>query len=275
MKTEMKPSHININSHSSNAELEPEPDNPIPFDMLKHGHRYRRDNHRECSESQHILIVLDTSGSIGVSNFREMTASLSCLVPLFCNPIQVGVITFSRNYFLEFCFDCFDNTCEGRNATANAIRAIPYRGGMTYTGGVVRCVNELLTNQLQQTCNFDIDDGDTHCLDVVFITDGYSNGPIDVCQEINNSRLHNDSKIEVHAIGIGNSVNMAEIDCLSKGHESIFYEKFDDFIKGLKGIVTMVKNGTKDLEGNPYTCTASIPQADVPTLCNMDACNAI
>lgn len=284
MKTEMKPSHIHINSHSLNAELEPELDNPIPFDVLKHGHRYRRDNHRECSESQHILFVLDTSGSIGFSNFRKMTNALSCLVPLFCNPIEVAVITFDDEYFMEFCFNCFSSTCEGRKAASDAIAAIPYHyPGLTYTGGVVRCVNNLLTNR--QMCDFSIDDEDTHCLDVVFITDGRSNGHIDVCHEIKISRLHREKKIAVHAIGIGPNVNQNEINCLKKNDtnnliKNLHFSSFEEFTTTLNEVVSFLKNDTFNGDGNGghlYTCTNAYlnPQSDNNALCNTDVCNAI
>ena len=52
-------------------------------------------------------------------------------------------------YFMEFCFNCFDNTCEGRKNAADAIGAINHRyKGFTHTGtgGAVRCVEKLLTN---------------------------------------------------------------------------------------------------------------------------------
>ena len=66
------------------------------------------------SVSQYVLFVLDTSASIEISEFENMTTALSCVVPHFCNPINIAVMTFDDHYFMEFCFNCFDNTCEGR-----------------------------------------------------------------------------------------------------------------------------------------------------------------
>ena len=284
IRTEIKPSPIHINIHSSNAELEPEPDNPIPFDMLKHGHRYRRGYDRECRESQYILFVLDTSASISNDSFEMMTTAIGCLVPLFCNPIKVAVLTFARNFYMEFGFDCplFNgNTCQDRKNIAAAIAAINYRRGpATYTGGVIQCVDELLTNR--QIANFNINE-DTRCLDVVFITDGQSNGPLDVCHEMSDSRLLSSSlKIRVHAIGIDNNVNHSEIACLTTNEKhgyNLFFKDFNVFIAALNGIVDdLTKHrATNGTDVDPYICIDSDiePVEDSNPQCIADACNEI
>ena len=112
-----------IKSQSEKIEHEPLPNNPLAFDVAEHGARYRRCN---CVPDgiQHILFVLDTSGSIGESDFNRVTAKLSELVILFCKPIKVAVMTFDHEYFVEFCFNCFDNTCDGRSMTSTAISTI-------------------------------------------------------------------------------------------------------------------------------------------------------
>ena len=107
---------------------EPEPlkEKPIPFDMNLHGHRYRRTSH--C-DHQYVLFLLDTSGSIGETDFCRMNCLLSDLVQWFCHPISVAAMTFSHTFHKEFCFDSFDNTCAGRNGAKSAIRNLAYRGG--------------------------------------------------------------------------------------------------------------------------------------------------
>ena len=62
-------------------------DDPIPFDFLEHGKRYRRQT-TDCQPdgTRHILFMLDTSGSIGKTEFDKMTTALSTLVTLFCLP---------------------------------------------------------------------------------------------------------------------------------------------------------------------------------------------
>ena len=275
---EIKQFQFHVNKHASIAELEPEPDNPIPFDMLKHAHRYRREDYdRKCSVSQYVLFVLDTSASIEISEFENMTTALRCLVPHFCNPINIAVMTFDDHYFMEFCFDCFDNTCEGRKKAADAIRAINHRyKGFTHTGGAVRCIEELLTNR--QICNFNMDEDphrDIRCIDIVLITDGHSNGPLDVCEEIYNSRLQSDQKMKVHAIGIGDYHNMNEIQCLSGSEEGLLFSTFKQFTDTLNEVVKLLGHVPP---GNPYTCI----NTEDPLLgmvnkevCHAAACNKI
>ena len=248
--------------------------------MLNHGHRYRRcqDYNRECSKSQYILFVLDTSGSISNSDFEAMTDALGCLVPLFCNPIKVAVMTFADNFYMEFDFDCYDgNTCQDRKDIAAAIGEITHRrGGWTYTGGAVRCVEELLTNK--QIANFSIHEH-TRCLDVVLITDGQSNGPLDVCQEMNESSLLSDGKIKVHAIGIGN-VNKAEISCLTGNNRNgweLFFPDFSSFTGALNLIVHDLKNPRASNGKDEFSCINSdiLPVREGNQQCIADACSEI
>ena len=75
----MKRPHIN--RRRSTAEPEPLPVDPTPFNFLEHGTRYRRQD-TDCKPDgiQHILFVLDTSGSIGQANFNKVKEALSLLV---------------------------------------------------------------------------------------------------------------------------------------------------------------------------------------------------
>ena len=115
--------------------------NPIPFDFATHGGRYRRQSNQNCQpdDTRYILFILDTSGSIGIGNFQNMTASLSKLVNRFCKRIKIAAMTFSDYHHIEFNFNCFDNTCDGRRETRDAMKSIRYRGGLTYTGEATLC----------------------------------------------------------------------------------------------------------------------------------------
>ena len=57
----------------------------------------------------------------------------------FCNPVSLAVMTFSHNFHREFCFNAFDNNCNGRQNTKSAMRNIGYRGGSTSTSEAVDC----------------------------------------------------------------------------------------------------------------------------------------
>ena len=135
-----------------------------------------------------VLFVLDTSGSIGQQDFQRMTNALSTLTPFFCAPVQFALMTFSSRRWLEFCFDCFDNTLAGQNATRQAIANTVYHGGSTHSGKAARyACNELIN---MQKCGL----FPSSCIDVVFITDGQSNGPLNVCEEV--KCLHDNQEMD-------------------------------------------------------------------------------
>ncbi len=117
---------------------------PVPFSIREHGHRFRR-NINKCGldDVQHVLFVLDTSGSIGSANFKKMIDVIASLTTLFCEKIKLAVLSYDHEFYLEFCFNCF-----GPNdilEQLETIRNIPYRGGGTSTGAAAKCVcDELL-----------------------------------------------------------------------------------------------------------------------------------
>ena len=152
-----------------NSLPEPRPlkEKPVPFDIKLYGTRYRRQG--TCTH-QYVLFLLDTSGSIGEETFCKTNCALGNLVQLFCNPVSLAVMTFSHNFHREFCFNAFDNNCDGRQNTKSAMRNIGYRGGSTSTSEAVDCAFD---EMLQRSCGFS---GDYSCLSVVTITEGRSNG---------------------------------------------------------------------------------------------------
>ena len=179
---------------------------------MEHGSRYRRDN---CnSDYQHILFVLHTSGSIGPNNFERITALLGNLTVLFCKKLKIAVMTFDHEYYVEFCFDEYDNTLQGRVAARNDIQSIPYiRPGQgsgtrwTHTAGAAQCACQYM---LTPTCG--LTDAAADCINVVFITDGQANDPtLDICNEIR--CLHRRRGVDTFAIGIGNPTQL-QLGCM-------------------------------------------------------------
>ena len=223
------------------------PEDPIPYDRKEHGARFRRALCQPNGE-QHILFLLDISGSIGSYRFTQVTTAVSNLVALFCSPPKIGVMTFDHQFKLEFCFDCFGTDANGRYEAAQAIRNIIYRGGATYTGGATRCAcDELLT----PGCGMP---SDATCTDVVYITDGKSNDPtLKVCNEV--QCLHNHlNGVNTYAIGIDN-YNEDEINCIAQSSDlfSTFrFEDFDDFEAAIDNIIQRLIDNS-----NEYSCTNS------------------
>ena len=227
---------------------------PIPFNVADYGARYRRRGSCKPDGIQHIVFVLDTSSSIGKEEFESLTAALSALPPLFCRPIRISVLTFDHEYFVEFCFDCFDNTCSGRLDAGSAIRKIQFhRPGarFTHTAGAAKCVCDLI---LTTKCGLD---ADASCIDVVFITDGRSNDPYrNVCDDV--SCLHNRYGVNTIAIGIGD-VDKQEINCIGEGdigygqYAYNFYSYYE-FENVLQEIVYILSTSYDDYSGEPFAC---------------------
>ena len=201
---------------------------------------------------QHVLFVLDTSNSMG-EDFNRLTDILGDLVLFFCKPVRVAAMTFDHEFFVEFCFNCFDNTCSGRLASRNAMKNIDYgfnRTGVryTHTGGAAQCVCDFM---LSSTCG--IDPIANH-IDVVFITDGRSNDPSrDVCSDI--LCLRNRFGVNIYTIGI--NAYEPELECISdedlNAHQfhRFNFRSFDDFEDTFHELYDVL---TTDNVDGPYTC---------------------
>ena len=175
-------------------------------------------------------------------------------------------MTFNHEFKQEFCFDCFDSDCTGRTTAVDAIKAIDYRRGYTHTGGATKCACDAF---LSSSCGLP---DDASCIDVVYITDGKSNDPtLKVCDEVR--CLHSRYGVNTYAIGIGNGVDQAELDCITNfsNSASIFsFMSFSDFETKLgeleqRLINDLFQTGT----GTPkYECIAPVdPDSTAGTQC--------
>jgi hypothetical protein len=239
------------------ATVDPEllPFKPTPFNITEHGPRYRRQSQCSPTSSQYVLFVLDTSSNTGREDFNRLTAVLGDLVLFFCSPIKVAVMTFDQEYFVEFCFDCFDSTCSGRQMTGDAITNIDYGYGRSgirwrHTAGAARCVCDFM---LTPSCGVPVG---AECIDVVFITVGRSNDPnINVCNTI--GCLHDRYGVTTHAIGVGNAFD-PELECISNADPNTFnifnFNSFDEFVQTFEDIINRLIYGGVSPSGNPYVC---------------------
>ena len=261
--------HILMNEVQQFIEDSDDASKPIPFDWFEHGPHFRQRRQAQCNNRvQNVLFVLDTSGSIGQTQFDRVKNALGKLTPLFCKQVQFALITFSSYVNLEFCFDCFQNTYQGRADAQAAIRSAPYRGGSTRTAGTARCICEDL---IHSSCGIDPSLSPT-CLDVVFITDGKSNDPsLDVCQEVR--CLHNRYGVNTYAIGINSgsgfqqSYNQAELECIDHYSDSISafqFESFSDFEDSITNIIRRLRNALPNSPEACYTTGASLSPTGAP-----------
>ena len=174
-----------------------------PFDIeerVKSIHERRR---RETCPSQdnirYVLFILDTSGSIGRSQFVRVKYLLALMSEKLCDHLRVAMITYGSDINLEFCFNCHTDRCE----IFNAITRVQYRGGATRTTDATKCACQTL---LTEQCGLP-DGRTTSNIDIVYLTDGGHNGPCksNLANEVN--CFHSRPNINTYAIAIGEEVN--------------------------------------------------------------------
>ena len=162
------------------------------------------------SKTRYLLLIIDSSGSIGSKDFKNTTATLSVTIPLVCANVSVAAMTFSRNNHKEFCFNNYTlnaNTDESKTAMSNAIKNFKYHGQLTRSGEAIYYACEHMFNL---ACGFN-NDAAVNKTDIMFLTDGRSNGGRNVCTA---ARCFDMFNPRIFAIGIGNSIRRKELDCI-------------------------------------------------------------
>uniref|UniRef100_A0A672NTY1 Collagen type XII alpha 1 chain n=1 Tax=Sinocyclocheilus grahami TaxID=75366 RepID=A0A672NTY1_SINGR len=88
-----------------------------------------------------VVLLVDGSYSIGLTNFAKVRAFLEVLVNTFDigpDKVQISLVQYSRDPHTEF----YLNTYHDLSAVVKAVRAFPYRGGSTNTGKAMTYVRE-------------------------------------------------------------------------------------------------------------------------------------
>ena len=223
---------------------------PISFEWKTYDSYFRQRRETQCGndDTQYVLFILDSSGSIEQDDFIKMKEAVAKLVPLFCKKIETALISFSSNIKLEYCFDCFRNTIYGRKEASEAIKQAEYLGDYTYTAATARCVCE---NILDSSCGIS---STPECLDVIFITDGRSNDPtLQICEEI--KCLHNKAGVNTYAIGIG-GYDPNELECIDNSSDKFGmfeYQTFQKFYESIENVYELIYNATA-YEHNYMSC---------------------
>lgn len=166
--------------------------------------------------------MLDTSGSVGASNFQEVKGFVSDFVTglkIGPNDTQVGVILFGSTGTVEF----YLNSHSTNASLLTAIQNIVYRGGSTNTpDGLCKLITEGYTIQHGAR----LSSASVLRLAVV-MTDGRSNqGSLDcpfedVLQAAN--AVHSfEPSILVYAIGVTDNIKFQELSAIATGTQYIF-----------------------------------------------------
>ena len=111
---------------------------PEPFDIEEHLSVVKANRQKRWltgNQERYVLFIIDASGSIKSSRYRDAVNVLGDLSPLFCGA-KLAVMTYSNYVYREICFNCRqDNPLKIRDT----IRSLTYHGGETASGDAVRC----------------------------------------------------------------------------------------------------------------------------------------
>ena len=223
---------------------------PMPFDLEKElsnikAHRQKR-RAITNQENKYVLYILDSSGSIGKSNFINMTNVIAQLSLFHCSNItKIAVMSYSSYVYKNYCFDCDQSNLLTR---FNTISSIPYHGQLTASGDAIQCACDYMLNS---PCGFPrITGHNAPEIDVIFITDGHSNRGKDVCTAASCwSSFYN---INVFPIGIGKNIDYRELDCI-KGKIENGAELFN--LKDFNELLMLLAEVKKEsIETNGTSC---------------------
>ena len=204
---------------------------PMPFDLdkeLSHIKAHRQKRQGSNQKDKYVLYILDSSGSIGETNFKNLRNVTAQFSLFYCPGTKIAVMSYSSNVYKNYCFNCDQTDTYLRyNTTLN----IPFHNALTASGDAIQCACDYMLNS---PCGFPRTTGqNAPNLGVVFITDGHSNHGRDVYTAANCwSKFHN---IIVFPIGIGNRVNYTELDCIkgsvTNGISGFNLRDFDELLK--------------------------------------------
>ncbi|XP_068698000.1 matrilin-4-like [Montipora foliosa] len=184
-----------------------------------------------CDKKMNMVILLDKSGSIKKQNFQKMknfTKKLAEVMPISFNGTHVAVVSFTHNVKVEWNF----RTNEAQNLAAfrKAVDGILYKEeGGTRTDLALKKAYETFTS-------VDVERRDILQV-VLVITDGKTEEGSEPYPKV--LKPFKDKGIESIAVGIGQSVDYAELEAIAmnKTENVVQLKKFDDLNNRINDIV--------------------------------------
>uniref|UniRef100_A0A3B3VC18 Collagen, type XII, alpha 1b n=1 Tax=Poecilia latipinna TaxID=48699 RepID=A0A3B3VC18_9TELE len=175
--------------------------------------------HPECSlgvdVQADVVLLVDGSYSIGVTNFAKVRAFLEVLVNTFDigpNKVQIALVQYSRDPYTEF----YLNTHQDVNAVVKAVRTFPYRGGSTNTGRAMTYVREKIF-QTSRGARANVPRV------TILITDGKSSDAFkDPATKLRNT------DVEIFAVGVKDAVR-SELEAIANAPAETHVYTVEDF----------------------------------------------
>ncbi|CAH1777003.1 unnamed protein product [Owenia fusiformis] len=166
------------------------------------------DSQQQKQEGE-IVFVLDSSGSVGSSNFNKIKAFVINIVkflPIASDEVRIGVISYESSVYHIIRLHQYTT----QTSLQNAIRSIPYQGGGTATGTAINAGRVELRSGRANTPKL-----------LVVVTDGKASYNSDPIQPSNAARSEG---IVMFAVGIGRTDD-AELRAIANDpdQEHMFY----------------------------------------------------
>ncbi|XP_070400788.1 collagen alpha-1(XII) chain isoform X2 [Nothobranchius furzeri] len=162
-----------------------------------------------------VVLLVDGSYSIGVTNFAKVRAFLEVLVNTFVigpRKVQIALVQYSRDPYTEF----YLNTHQDVNTVVKAVRTFPYRGGSTNTGRALTYVREKI---------FQTSKGARASVPrvTILITDGKSSDAFkDPAAQLRNA------DVEIFAVGVKDAVR-SELEAIANPPAETHVYTVEDF----------------------------------------------
>eukprot|EP00118_Oscarella_pearsei_P017265 m.170084 g.170084 ORF g.170084 m.170084 type:complete len:384 (+) comp39029_c2_seq8:1148-2299(+) len=191
--------------------------------------------------SRDIVVVMDSSGSIGKANFIEAVASLMQLLTRQCHFSEciakdysrLAVVVFSSGVEVIVDFNAFERDYKDTNKLIDLFNSLPYVGGGTSTGKALEKVRDEI---LVDAAGMRVNSKKT----IILLTDGKSYGvkPGPVAKSISDKF----QGLNILALAIGSNVNRLELDEITHhnnedGNALLLFSGFDDFNGAVESII--------------------------------------
>lgn len=188
-----------------------------------------------CSSALDLVVAMDSSGSIGATNFKVQKTFVKNLLAglnLEPNQTQLGLIDFNTWPSLLISFLNFTDYA----TTVKIIDNINYvTGRYTYTNRALRMANE---DVLQESRGMRPMESGTPKV-VMVITDGLSTDPKSTLVEA--ARIK-DRGIDIISVGIGKDINLDELVAIaSSPNDQYFVDDFDKLYLIISGLFLFYK----------------------------------
>nr|XP_014348789.1 PREDICTED: collagen alpha-1(XII) chain [Latimeria chalumnae] len=162
-----------------------------------------------------VVLLVDGSYSIGLSNFAKVRAFLEVLVNSFDigpNKVQISLVQYSRDPYTEFTLNKFSELDD----VLQAVRTFPYRGGSTNTGKAMTYVREKIFVESKGA-------RESVPRIMILITDGKSSDAFKVP-----ARKLQESDVEIFAVGVKDAVR-SELEAIASPPASSHVYTVEDF----------------------------------------------